>query len=174
MGKIRLFTLMTAICMTVGANAYKVVIDPWTTAAVTANAGSQELIESQHNQRLDSINSKQQKLMQYTATMATIKELYKMSMENVSGFGAESQYYVEIAACAAEIFKDVPVVLKYLGKSPGKNYIICLNEMSNIVLETESLVKDFVDIVNNGKVKLPITKKGGAKNAGEGDGYNFH
>lgn len=173
MGKLRLLTLSTVICLTVDANAYKVVIDPWTTAAVTANAGSQELIEGQHNQRLDSISSKQQKLMQYTATMATIKELYKMSMENVSGFGAESQYYVEIAACAAEIFKDVPVVLKYLGKSPGKNYIICLNEMSNIVLETESLVKDFVDIVNNGKVKLPITKKGGAKNAGEGDGYNF-
>ena len=75
---------MGKLSMTVAANAYKVVIDPWTTAAVTANAGSQELIESQHNQRLDSINSKQQKLMQYTATMATIKELYKLSMENVS------------------------------------------------------------------------------------------
>lgn len=173
MGKLRLFMLAAVLSMVGSANAYRVVVDPWTIAAVTANAGSQELIEGQHNQRLDSINSKQQKLMQYTATMATIKELYKLSMENVSGFGAESQYYVEIAACTAEIFKDVPEVLKYLSKSPGKNYIVCLNEMSNIVLETESLVKDFVDIVNNGKVRLPISKKGGAKNAGEGDGYNF-
>ena len=156
----------------------KVVIDPWTTGAVTANAASQELIESQHNTRLDSINSKQQKLMQYTATMATIKELYKLSMENVSGFGAESKYYVEIGVTVAEIFKDVPVVLKYMSKSPAKNYVICLNEIMDIVLETESLVKDFVDIVNNGKVQSPI-KKGkdvpnvGAPASGQGDGYNF-
>ena len=154
------------------------VIDPWATGAVTANAASQELIESQHNARLDSISSKQQKLMQYTATMATIKELYKLSMENVSGFGAESQYYVEIGATVAEIFKDVPVVLKYMGKSPGKNYVICLNEIMDIVLETETLVKDFVDIVNNGKVQNPIKKKKdvpdvGTPASGGGDGYNF-
>ena len=156
----------------------KVVIDPWTTGAVTTNAASQELIESQHNTRLDSINSKQQKLMQYTATMATIKELYKLSMENVSGFGAESQYYVEIGATVAEIFKDVPVVLKYMSKSPAKNYVICLNEIMDIVLETESLAKDFVDIVNNGKVQSPIKKSKdvpnvGAPASGQGDGYNF-
>jgi len=116
--------------------------------------------------------------MQYTATMATIKELYKMSMENVSGFGAESQYYVEIGSCVAEIFKDVPVVLKYMNKSPGKNYVICLKEVTDIVLETESLVKDFVDIVNNGKVKNPIKKSKDVPNvgtavSGSGDGYNF-
>ena len=156
----------------------KVVIDPWTTGAVTTNAASQELIESQHNTRLDSINSKQQKLMQYTATMATIKELYKLSMENVSGFGAESQYYVEIGATVAEIFKDVPVVMKFMSKSPAKNYVICLNEIMDIVLETESLVKDFVDIVNNGKVQSPIKKSKdvpnvGAPASGQGDGYNF-
>ena len=156
----------------------KVVIDPWTTGAVTTNAASQELIESQHNTRLDSINSKQQKLMQYTATMATIKELYKLSMENVSGFGTESQYYVEIGATVAEIFKDVPVVMKYMSKSPAKNYVICLNEIMDIVLETESLVKDFVDIVNNGKVQSPIKKSKdvpnvGAPASGQGDGYNF-
>ena len=156
----------------------KVVIDPWTTGAVTTNAASQELIESQHNTRLDSINSKQQKLMQYTATMATIKELYKLSMENVSGFGTESQYYVEIGATIAEIFKDVPVVMKHMSKSPAKNYVICLNEIMDIVLETESLVKDFVDIVNNGKVQSPIKKSKdvpnvGAPASGQGDGYNF-
>ena len=179
MGKTRIILAIVAM-LTAGLAhaAWRVVIDPWTTGAVTANAASQELIESQHNARLDSINSKQQKLMQYTATMATIKELYKMSMENVSGFGAESQYYVEIGATVAEIFKDVPIVLQYMGKSPGKNYVICLNEIMNIVLETESLVKDFVDIVNNGKIQNPIKKTKGVPNvnapaSGQGDGYNF-
>ena len=179
MGKTRIILAIVAMLTAGHAHAaWRVVIDPWTTGAVTANAASQELIESQHNVRLDSINSKQQKLMQYTATMATIKELYKMSMENVSGFGAESQYYVEIGATVAEIFKDVPVVLQYMGKSPGKNYVICLNEIMNIVLETESLVKDFVDIVNNGKIQNPIKKTKGVPNvnapvSGQGDGYNF-
>ena len=179
MGKTRIILAIVAMLTAGYAHAaWRVVIDPWTTGAVTANAASQELIESQHNARLDSINSKQQKLMQYTATMATIKELYKMSMENVSGFGAESQYYVEIGATVAEIFKDVPVVLQYMGKSPGKNYVICLNEIMNIVLETESLVKDFVDIVNNGKIQNPIKKTKGVPNvnapaSGQGDGYNF-
>ena len=179
MGKTRIILAIFAMLTAGQAHAaWRVVIDPWTTGAVTANAASQEMIESQHNARLDSINSKQQKLMQYTATMATIKELYKMSMENVSGFGAESQYYVEIGATVAEIFKDVPIVLQYMGKSPGKNYVICLNEIMNIVLETESLVKDFVDIVNNGKIQNPIKKTKGVPNvnapaSGQGDGYNF-
>ena len=179
MVKVRFAILLGAVLMSVQAQAaWRWVIDPWTTGAVTANAASQELIESQHNARLDSIKSKQQKIMQYTATLATIKELYKLSMENVSGFGAESHYYVEIGACVAEIFKDVPVVLKYMGKSPGKNYVICLNEIMDIVLETESLVKDFVDIVNNGKVKNPIKKAKDVPNvnapaSGQGDGYNF-
>lgn len=179
MVKVRFAILLGAVMMSVQAQAaWRVVFDPWTTGAVTANAASQELIESQHNARLDSIKSKQQKIMQYTATMATIKELYKLSMENVKGFGEESQYYVEIGACVAEIFKDVPVVLKYMGKSPGKNYVICLNEIMDIVLETESLVKDFVDIVNNGKVKSPIKKAKDVPNvnapaSGSGDGYNF-
>ena len=163
MVRARIIILSAAVLLTVRANAaWRVVIDPWTTGAVTANAASQEVIESQHNNRLDSINSKQQKLMQYT----------------VSGFGSESQYYVEIGATVAEIFKDVPVVLKYMSKSPGKNYVICLNEIMDIVLETESLVKDFVDIVNNGKVQNPIKKSKDVPNvnapaSGEGDGYNF-
>ena len=179
MVRTRIAFILCAVLLSVQSKAaWRVVIDPWTTGAVTANAASQELIESQHNARLDSINSKQQKIMQYTATMATIKELYKLSMENISGFGVESQYYVEIGACVAEIFKDVPVVLKYMGKSPGKNYVICLNEIMDIVLETESLVKDFVDIVNNGKVKNPIKKAKDVPNvnaptSGSGDGYNF-
>ena len=179
MVRTRIVILLGAALLSMQSRAgVKVVIDPWTTGAVTSNAASQELIESQHNGRLDSIRSKQQKLMQYTATMATIKELYKLSMENVSGFGAESKYYVEIGATVAEIFKDVPVVMKYMSKSPAKNYVICLNEIMDIVLETESLVKDFVDIVNNGKVQSPIKKSKdvpnvGAPASGQGDGYNF-
>ena len=149
---------------------WRVVIDRKTTAAVLSNATSQKLIEDKHNGRLDSIKSKQEKLMKYTATMASIKELYQLSMQNITGFGEESKYYGEIVLLTAGIFKDVPIVLKQLGKSPGKNYVVCLNEMTNLVSETEGLVHDFVDIVNNGKVRNPL---GTAKEDGKDDGYNL-
>lgn len=153
-----------------GKAAWRVVIDRKTTAAVAANAASQKLIEDKHNNRLDSINSKQQRLMKYTAAMAGIKELYKLSMQNISEFGEESAYDREIVSLTADIFKDVPVVLKAIGRSPGKNYILCLNEMTDLVAETEGLVNDFVDIVNNGRIRNPL----GAANAdGKDDGYNF-
>ena len=60
MGKTRIILAIVAMLTAGQAHAaWRVVIDPWTTGAVTANASSQELIESQHNARLDSINSKQ-------------------------------------------------------------------------------------------------------------------
>jgi hypothetical protein len=161
--------------------AYKVVIDPWTVAAVTANAGSQKLIEEKHNARLDSISARQQKMLKYTAAMASIKELYKMTMQNVTGFGEETAYYRDIFLCAADIFTLTPQVITAIGKNPGKNYVLCLNELTNVMAETEGLVHDFVEIVNNGKVRLPdipairqnMPAGGGRYNMGTNDGHNF-
>ena len=42
--------------------------------------------------------------------------------------------------------------------------------MANLVSETEGLVHDFVDIVNNGRIRNPL-KEG--KNGGKDDGYNL-
>ncbi len=44
----------------------------------------------------------------YSVSMATIKELYKLSMQNISGFGTESGYYKEMGVCDFDILKDVP------------------------------------------------------------------
>ncbi len=161
---------MCAAMLTISMNAnayYKVVFDPWTTAQVTANAGEQKLIEDKHNQRLDTISAKQKKIAQYTATMESIKELYRVSMTNIRGFGEESVFYKEIAQLSVDILTGVPTVTKFLVKHPGKNYILCLNELTDVMLETEGLVSDFVNIVNNGKVKNPLKK------AKSNDGYNF-
>lgn len=154
--------------MAVSANAYyKVVFDPWTTAQVTANAGAQELIEAKHNKRLDTISAKQKKIMQYTATMESIKELYKISMTNIRGFGEDTRFYKEIAILSVDILAGVPTVTKFLVEHPSKNYILCLNELTDVMSETDGLVADFVNIVNNGKVKNPLKK------AKSDDGYNF-
>ena len=156
MEKLRITFIIAALGMALQSHAYwRVVVDPWTAAQVVANTGAQTLIEKQHNGRLDSIRSKQQKIMEYTATMAVIKETYQLTLQNISGFGEESKYYGEIIGCATDILTDVPQVIKSISGSPGKNTLLCMNELTNIVAETKQLVTDFVDIVNNGKIRNP-------------------
>ena len=149
--------VLLAVSTTAGA-AWRVVFDPKTTAQVSANTASQKLIEEKHNARLDSMSAKQQKIMQYTAAMQTIKELYRLSMENIMGFGEETKYYCEICQITLEIMGNVPVVIDYINHSPVKNYILCVSEIADVVTETEGLVADFVDIVNNGKIHNPLKK----------------
>ncbi|TGY01772.1 hypothetical protein E5354_13755 [Muribaculum sp. NM65_B17] len=165
--------LMT-ICMITSfhhASAWKVVIDPYCLKAVTTNLASQKAIEDQHNRRLDSISAKQNKLEQYTVSMATITELYKVTMENISGFGTESKYYVEIGLCAFDIVKSVPELVKTVSKAKFTNKALCLNELGNLTAQTQQLVADFINIVNNGKIQNPL--KGQATAATKSDGYNF-
>ena len=149
--------VLLAVAMTAGA-AWRVVYDTKTTEQVAANTASQKLIEEQHNARLDSISAIQQKIMQYSTTMQTIKELYRLSMENITGFGEESRYYGEICQITFEIMENVPVVIDYISHSPVKNYVLCVSEIADVGAETEGLVSDFVDIVNNGKVHNPLKK----------------
>ena len=160
---------------------WRVVYDPWTTGQVSANTTAQKLIENKHNERLDTISEKQKKILQYTATMEGIKELYHLTMTNVRGFGEETAYYKEIFLLSADILTSVPTVTKYIFSHPVKNYVLCLNELSDVVIETEGLIHDFIDVVNNGRVRLPdnpiirqkIPNGGGRYNMGQGDGYNF-
>lgn len=154
-----------------GYAQWKIVIDPKTIEQVDINMASQKAIEDEHNKRLDTIVSKQRKLEQYTISMATIKEVYKLTMENVSGFGTESKYYVEIGRCALDIILDVPELIKVVNGAKFTNKLLCLNELGNIVTETQQLVADFVNIVNNAKVKNPL--KGNATAETKSDGYNL-
>jgi hypothetical protein len=174
-------TLLLVLALVLRAGAWNVVADPWTTAQVTANAAAQKLIEEKHNARLDTISRKQQQLMAYSAAMASIRELYQLSLQNITGFGEESAYYREIFSCAADVLTAVPTVLKSLARNPGRNYLLCVGEMTDVLLETEGLVHDFKDIVNNGKIHIPKTEVfsrnmpdgGGRYSMGKGDGYNL-
>ena len=172
MGKLRYILLAAAVAATVNASAaWRVVIAPSCIKAVTANLASQKLIEDQHNKRLDSIAARKQKVELYTVSMATIKELYRLSMENVSGFGTESLYYKEIGSCALDIVAGVPELVSTVGKAKFTNKLLCLNELGNLVAEAQQLVADFVNIVCNAKVENPL--KGQATAETKGDGYNF-
>lgn len=150
---------------------WKVVIDKNCVKVVTSNTASQKLIENQHNQRLDPIASKKKKVELYSVSMATIKELYKLTMENVSGFGTESRYYKEIGSCAFDILKDVPELIKIVNQAKFTNKLYCLTELGGLVMETQQLVGNFVNIVNNAKVQNPLKGQGTAEK--KNDGYNL-
>ena len=165
-----LFTLSLVAALSLSAQ-YRVVIDPYCIEAVGQNLATQKAIEGEHNKRLDSIASKQNKLEQYTVSMATIKELYKVTMENISGFGTESKYYTEIGRCALDIVLDVPELVKVVNKAKFANKVLCLNELANVVTQTQQLVGDFVNIVNNARIENPL--KGHATSEKKSDGYNL-
>lgn len=84
---------LTAALLLISAShafaGWRVVVDTKTIAQVSANAAAQKAIEDKHNERLDTISDKQKKILQYTATMEGIKELYHLTMTNVRGFGDE-------------------------------------------------------------------------------------
>ena len=101
----------------------------------------------------------------------TIKEMYKLTMENVNGFGTESRYYKEIGSCAADILLSVPELVSTVSKAKFSNKLLCLTELGSLVTETQQLVADFVNIVNNAKVQNPL--KGQATAEKKDDGYNL-
>ena len=163
--------LLLVIASTPMYAGWKVVIDKNCVKVVTSNTASQKLIEDQHNQRLDSITAKKKKVELYSVSMATIKELYKLTMENVSGFGTESLYYKEIGSCAFDILKDVPELIKTVNQAKFTNKLYCLTELGGLVMETQQLVGNFVNIVNNAKVQNPLKGQGTAEK--KNDGYNL-
>lgn len=186
MGKIRKTALAVATLLlsTLSSNAgVRVVYDINSTAAVGANTAFQKIIEDSHNARLDSIRSKQAKIMSYTASMQTIKELYRMSMQNISGFSEESAYYRQMAENFLQVPGNTARAVKAINRCPGINYVNSLNEIVNIQAEVVGLIEDFVDIVNNGKVDLSAFTSGKSNDKlsillkqahlGKGDGYNF-
>ena len=160
------YIFITFLLATVSMQAFagwRVVIDKNCIKVVAANTASQKLIEDQHNLQLDSIAARKQKVELYTVSMATIKELYKLTMENVSGFGTESLYYKEIGSCAFDILKDVPELVKTVNEAKFTNKLYCLTELGGLVAETQQLVGDFVNIVNNAEVQNPLKGQGTAR-----------
>ena len=110
------------VCINAHA-AWRIVFDRNCLKIVMANTASQKLIEEQHNQRVDTIAAKKQKVELYTVSMATMKELYKLSME--------------IGLCALDILRNVPVLVSTVNKAKFSNRLLCLNELGNLVAETQ-------------------------------------
>lgn len=147
----------------------KIENDVKTTQAVIANTAAQTAIEKIHNIELDSVLSKKKKIAEYTAKMKIIKDLYRMSMQNIDGFGQESQVYKSIASTTAQILTNAPIAIKELLKRPYSS-VVCIKEISELSLEAKSLVNTFVNVVNNGKISFKVKD---LQIQGADDGYNY-
>ena len=147
---------------------WRVVVDKNCIKIVSSNLAAQKLIEEQHNARLDTIAAKQQKVELYSVSMATMKELYKLSMQNISGFGTKSLYYKEIGSCAFDIIRNVPELIKTVSKAKFTNQLYCLTELGGLVMETQQLVGNFVNIVNNARISNPLKGEGTAEKKSDG------
>lgn len=169
MGHKLILTLVFSLAFSVTQAQRLVSNDVKTTKAVTENTAAQVAIEKIHNLELDSVMKKQKKIAEYTAKMAVIKDLYRASMQNVEGFGQETQIYKEIVAQATDIFVNLPIATAELSKQP-LSIITTLKEVQGIGFEAQSLVRAFVKIVNNGKVSFKMKN---LSIAGSDDGYNY-
>ena len=177
----RLTALLLAVLIsTQHANAYWRWNYDWKTVMqVIANTTAASAVEETHNLTLDEQKKKQERIAEYTTAINVIKQLYKQSMQNTSGFGEESAYYRLIGENALYIVTNIPVAVSWLSKKPHINLPLCLNEISNLTLKTEQCIAGFVNIVNNGHVGSPlksnslIPQNGGTANIGQSDGYNF-
>lgn len=148
----------------------RIVTDLGCIAQVQENLIGQVVTEGIHNKELDSLLSTKKKTLDYAATMATISEAYQYAVQNIKGFGVESNYYTEIGLCSYEIITRIPRVIKTISRSKIHQQALCIAELSGIYLKTEKLVEDFVNIVNNSKVRYPL-KKGNSET--KNDGYNL-
>lgn len=143
--------------------------DEKTIGAVAANTAAVMGIENAHNIELEKVKKKMKAIAGYASAMATIKEAYKISMQNIDGFGAETQIYQAIATTAGEVMSDIPIAIKELGKQPW-SAITTYREMIGLSTEAISAVHTFVNIVNNGKVSLKLKD---LAESGTDDGYNY-
>lgn len=87
-----IFTLLLSLSFTtVDAKYVEIVHDKKTLEAYTANATYVNITEDYHNRLIDRTRKKKEKIAEYHATMESIKELYRFSMQNIRGFGYESK-----------------------------------------------------------------------------------
>lgn len=157
-----LIVLMLAPVAGIGIHAQLVemgvIFDQRANALQAKKTGLILATEYMHNEEIARQKKTQDSIAAAAATMAVIKETWKMAMTNLKGLGGESKYYLSIGKAAAEIATYVPTVTNHVSNSklPGKT--IVLKEIGDLFARCISLVDDFTNICNNAQVDPPWKK----------------
>lgn len=169
---LRHFIIVTAICAatSMGTQAQYIKNDPIATILVYQNLTNRYAYESGMNDQTKETQKTQDDTQKKVAHMAAITEGMKEVMANAKGFGVESSFYKQIVADMSVIIQKTPLILTEIQKRPALNSAFALANMGAIVERATSLVDDFCNIVNNGKIKNPFRNR---QNDKENDGDNY-
>lgn len=152
------------VCFTsVRAQRY-VNYDYKTTGQVTINTAAIKLAEIEHNEKVDSIKKKHEKLSALIGTLASYKGLFLETLENVKGFGHESGIYKSIIKKSANIAKYSVSATEAVYKTNFNGKAICAFKIQELVMEAAHLGNVFFNIVCNGTVKNPLKLNGSNDN----------
>lgn len=161
MGRLRFLLLIPILWTSYFVRAQDYVnIDAKTAEQVMLNAAIQRGIEELHNEQVDTIKSKQQKLMELVGALAGYKELYKLTLENAKGFGEESGIYKSIVARCVSIAERSVKATEAVKKTNFTGKAITAFKIYELVTETAHLSNLFFNIVCNGTVKNPLKLEG--------------
>mgnify|MGYP001148686880 CR=1 FL=1 len=157
MGRLTFIAILFCLVYSPCAKAWvKYNIDAKTIKQVLLNTSMQEGVELLHNQQVDTIRKRQNRLMALTTTLATQKELYMRSMENAEGFGAESGIYRSIVRSSINIANNSALAVKAVMKTNLTGKAIVITRIGGIVTEAAHLGNLFFNIVNNARLSNPL------------------
>ena len=158
MGRLKI-TFALVLAGIVGASAQDVNTDYKTIEQVMLNTALMEGVELLHNQQVDTVRKRQEKLMGLTVTYAGLKDLLITTLENAKGFGPESGVYRSIVATSLNIVEHTVKATKAIGDSNLTGKAIASVKVYELMTEAAHLGNLFFDIINNAEVKNPMRSK---------------
>lgn len=147
--------------------------DKKTTEQVGLNTAMQEGVEIVHNVQVDSIKSRQNKLMGLTATYAGLKDMYMVTLQNAKGFGEDSGIYKSVVSVSLNIVTHSGEVIKTIDNSTLMGKATALLKVADLVTDAAHLGNLFFNIVNNAEVKNPLQNKLQGAEAAQKDKLNL-
>lgn len=172
MGRLKMLAAFVMGC-SFCAVAQNVNTDIKTTEQLLLNTAMQEGVELLHNQQVDSIRTKQNKLMELAASYAALKDVYMVTLENAKGFGPESGVYRAIVATALDIVSHSVTATEAVWKTNITGKAIAVYKIADMVTESAHLGNLFFDIINNAEIANPLASKMSGAEAPKKDKYNL-
>lgn len=172
MGRLTILAGIIVSC-SFGASAQNINTDVKTTEQVVWNTVLQKSVERVHNQQVDSVKQRQNKLMEMTAAYSGLKDVFMITLENAKGFGAESGIYRSIVTTSLNIVSHAVTATSAITKSNLVGKTIAATRMYDLIVEAAHFGNMFFDIVNNAEVANPLTSKMPSAEAAQKDKYNF-
>lgn len=136
------------------------------TAAIAAE-------EKAHNDQVDSIKKKQNRLMGIITGITVNREMFHEVKKNVKGFGTESKIYKRMYTVSGEILANSVKAIGLVKKSKLVQKAVALSAVYEVVTKAIQTGQMFSDIVTNSKVENPIKRPGYAVPKSKGDGVNL-